>query len=191
MTTIARPTPVLTYADLQETPDDGNRYELFDGELVVSASPAPKHQWVLGNLIDQLSPIARAQRCKWLTAPLDFVFGAGDTTTLQPDIAILTPEQTALGPASGPYREPPLLVIEILSPSNRVRDLRIKSVHYARNRVPYLWYIDPDWPSIVAYRLHQAEYAETGRSEDTGGTFAAPPFENQPLDLVRLWDWLQ
>jgi Uma2 family endonuclease len=189
MTTVARATDYLTYADLQEIPDDGKRYELFDGDLVVSAAPAPRHQWVLINLVEQLLPVARSAGCRLMTAPLDFVFGEQDRTTLQPDIVILTPEQSQAGPPEGPYREPPLLAIEVLSPSTRVRDLRVKSRFYSRYAVPYLWYVDPDWPSITANRLQDGEYRQVACADESAAAFSAPPFDEHPLDIGRLFDW--
>jgi len=65
--------PIFTYDDLAQMPDDGKRYEILEGELVVSPSPVTKHQWVVGNLFAFLRRAYAAGYGLVFDAPLDVV----------------------------------------------------------------------------------------------------------------------
>ena len=63
-----------SYADLQRMPDDGNRYELYDGELCVVPAPLLIHQIVAGRLHALLLDLVRRHGGAVFFAPLDIVF---------------------------------------------------------------------------------------------------------------------
>ena len=118
-----------TYADLESLPDDGKRYEIIDGVLLVNASPVPDHQEVQLELWRLLSDAAPAD-LRVLAAPLDIVLA--DDTVVEPDVLIgRRADFTGKNlPAV------PLLVVEVLSPSTRVVDLNIKNGRYERAGIP-------------------------------------------------------
>ena len=75
----------LTRADVRELPDDGHRYELLDGMLLVSPSPTHRHQRAvtrLGLLLGNACPSDQ----ELLVAPFDVVLA--DDTVLQPDLLV-------------------------------------------------------------------------------------------------------
>ncbi len=119
-------------------PADGNRYELVDGELIVSPSPAFRHQVVLSALYDVLSPYVRSAglgRALW--SPADLELEPGQVN--QPDIFVL--------PSINFERwedAPPLLVVEALSPSTARYDRGLKRRFYQRAGVPEYWIVDID-----------------------------------------------
>lgn len=148
----------FTRHDLEGMPDDGNRYELIDGALVVTPSPSRRHQGVSSRLHRALDA-ACPDDLRVLSAPLDFVIA--DDTTLQPDLVVV--DATVVRDEQAPLR--PHLVVEILSPTTRLLDLHVKRERYASAGVPSYWIVDPGLddaePSIVVCDLVDGVYVET------------------------------
>jgi Uma2 family endonuclease len=122
----------LTRADVRELPDDGHRYELLDGMLLVSPSPTHRHQRAvtrLGLLLGNACPSDQ----ELLVAPFDVVLA--DDTVLQPDL--LVADVCDLADARVPLA--PHLVVEVLSPSTRRVDLLLKRSRYEAAGVPAYW----------------------------------------------------
>jgi Uma2 family endonuclease len=121
-------------------PADGNRYELVDGELIVTSSPSWRHQIVLGALYDALSPYVRSAglgRVLW--SPADLELEPGQVN--QPDVFVLPPSAPIERWKDAPL---PLLVIEALSPSTARYDRGLKRRFYQRAGVPEYWIVDID-----------------------------------------------
>src|SRR5690349_12152092 len=79
---------VLTYADYAALPDDGRRYELHEGELVVTPAPSTRHQRVIGNLYVMLRGYLRARPIgEVLLSPTDCIMS--DITVVQPDLVYI------------------------------------------------------------------------------------------------------
>lgn len=170
----------LTAADLEAMPDDGHRYELIDGALIVTPSPAVPHQRVVGNLYVLLRA-ACPDELEVMLAPLDIT--VSETTVLQPDL-LIAPRSALTGRKMVGL---PVLAVEVLSPSTRLIDLNLKKAAFERARVASYWVVDPEVPSITAWRLEGDRYVEDATVEaeqvlDTGLPF---PMEVQPALLVR------
>lgn len=173
-----------TVDDLEALPDDGLRYELIDGTLLVSPSPVPRHQLVTSTILVLLAA-ACGPDLRALVAPLDWQ--PTTTRSFQPDV-LVTPRGSLDGPKlSGT----PLLVVEVLSPSSRTLDRVLKFNAYAEGGVRQYWIVDPGQasaaPSIEVYDLDSGAYRLQGRA--TGdGTLAVRgpvPVDVTPADLVR------
>lgn len=157
-----------TVADVAGLPDDGNRYELIDGVLLVSAAPRPAHQGVQLKLAVVLMDAAPPQ-LRVLTAPTDVVL-AGDTV-VQPDILVAA--RDAFTDENLPTA--PLLAVEVLSPSNSVVDLNLKKALYERSGVASYWIIDPDTLHLTAFELRDGRYGEVASvTADQTWTATAP-----------------
>jgi len=88
----------LTYEDYETFPDDGNRYEIIDGEVFVSPSPLEPHQWAVGELHFTLQSHVRERNLgRVYIAPFEVVFGPHDV--LQPDILSIAREHPPFLPA--------------------------------------------------------------------------------------------
>ena len=152
-----------SYDDLLELPDDGTRYEIIDGELIVVASPSFDHQIVTGRLYSTcLIHVEERGIGTAVQAPYDVVLPSGDT--LQPDVAVfLTPP--------GDYERArargavPDLVIEVHSPSTRADDLNRKRRLYAEFGVEEYWPVDIRARSIQVLVLREGRYQEVARTE--------------------------
>src|SRR2546425_511130 len=107
--------PRVSYADLERWPEDGRRYELYDGEVCVVPSPLPVHQIILGRLHTALQGYVDQHGGLVLTAPLDIVLTAYDV--VQPDVIFFAANRQHLVHLHQVTRDAPDLVVEILSPS--------------------------------------------------------------------------
>lgn len=150
----------LTRADLQSAPDDGHRYELIDGVLIVTPSPRVRHQRVLANLFRILHESASPD-LEVLFAPVDVLLA--DNTVLQPDLLVASREAFTETELAGP----PLLAVEVLSPSTRSIDLLLKKERLQRAGCPHYWVIDPDEPSIIAWDLVDGSYVKVAHAVAT------------------------
>ena len=165
----------FTIDDLDRMPDDGHRYELLDGTLIVSPAPGPPHQRVAAVLVVLLE----------LACPEDLVvfpnvgLRVGPRSALEPDVVVARPSDVS----GARLAAPPLLVAEILSLDSALRDLNLKKAAYERFGIPSYWVIDPDLeqPSLRAFELVNGEYSEAARAEGDAAFCAARPF---PVEVV-------
>jgi Uma2 family endonuclease len=170
----------LTAADLETMPDDGHRYELIDGALIVTPSPAVPHQRVVGNLYVLLRAACTAD-LEVMLAPLDVT--VSEITVLQPDL-LVAPRTTLAGRKMVGL---PVLAVEVLSPSTRLIDLNLKRAAFERAEVGSYWVVDPEAASITAWHLEDGRYVEQPWTVDDEVFSVNRPFpiEFRPDDLVR------
>jgi Uma2 family endonuclease len=128
--------PAFTRADLEHAPNDGRRYEVIDGVLIVSAAPGRLHQRAVKRaaiIIDAAAP----SELEVLFAP--FAVALADDTEMQPDLVV--GRRTDFTDRDLP--RPPVLAVEVLSASTRMIDLHLKRARFERAGTPYFWIIDP------------------------------------------------
>jgi len=153
---------VWTYADLQRMPEthDGRRYEIIDGDLVVSPSPRKRHQRASGHAFLVLArEIEDAKLGIVFHAPFDVVMS--NTRVVVPDLVAVRADRMHLVEDRGIFGAPDLIV-EILSPSNRRYDRGRKRRLYAAVGVPEYWIIDPIEQTIELLILADNRYALDG-----------------------------
>jgi Uma2 family endonuclease len=165
--------------DLDDMPDDGHRYELIDGVLIVSPAPGNTHQGMLGTLYMVLRQ-ACPSHLRVRLAPFDVTL-AGDTR-VQPDILVAA--QAAL--VERGLFGPPLLAVEILSPSTRHYDRGMKFLRYAAAGIPSYWILDPVDVRLTVWELVDGEYVEVASVDADEHWTATAPFEVTicPVELV-------
>jgi Uma2 family endonuclease len=170
-----------TVADLVQTPDDGLRYELVDGVLLVSPAPTNRHQIAVGEL-HLLLRAAAPPDVRVMLAPTDYQ--PTDRRSLQPDLLVARRADVGDDPISAPL----LLAVEVLSPSTRSVDLLLKHGVYAESGVASYWVVDPAVPSVRAWRLHDGAYVAVGVAEGAQALELAEPFPVRvvPQDLLDL-----
>ena len=170
----------LTYDDLQAMPDDGHRYELIDGVLIVTPAPRVLHQRAVAQLLVLLHASARAD-LEVLTGPVDYVVSA--YTVLEPDIILA--RRSDFGEKN--LQRTPLLVVEVASPSTRRIDQGTKRLAFEDAGVPSYWLVDPDEPSLTVLELEAGSYREVARvtGEDPFEAIRPFPVRVVPADLVR------
>ena len=124
-------------------PDDGNRYELVHGELLVSPAPRTRHQRVVGDLYFALRTfLGEHSAGEVLMSPADISWGGLPDVLVQPDLFVVPPQ---LGRVRDWLEVEQLsLVIEVLSPSTARHDRFTKRRLYQEMQVPLYWLIDLD-----------------------------------------------
>jgi Uma2 family endonuclease len=140
----------LTYDDLLLFPDDGLRHELIDGVHYVTASPASRHQLIVGNLYFHLQLHLRQHGGGVLfLSPLDVLFSQFDV--VEPDLLFVSDARRQVVTEKNVQGSPDL-VIEVLSSSTRKRDEGIKLALYDRCDVVEYWVVDPKAELMRVYR---------------------------------------
>lgn len=168
-----------TVADLANTPDDGLRYELVDGVLLVSSAPSNMHQIVLGELHVLLRAACPAD-ARVMLAPTDYQ--PTQRRSLQPDLLVARRADVGREPISAPL----LLAVEVLSPSTRSVDLLLKRGVYAESGVAAYWVVDPLEPSIRTWTLVDGEWVDAGSASGDEVLTVDQPFSVsvRPADLL-------
>lgn len=136
------PARVWTRDDVLALPDDGNRYELVDGELLVSPAPRGRHQRGVWQLHLIVAPFVEKHRLGTTgMAPADLDLKTGQL--LQPDLFVAG-MVAGKEPVDWPDYPVPLLVVEVLSPSTARYDRVTKRRRYQRSQVHQYWIVDLD-----------------------------------------------
>lgn len=169
----------LTADDLAAIPDDGHRYELIDGTLIVSPGPELRHQVVQAELLRHLY-----RRC-----PEDLIVMASPTDTVLADDTVVQPDALVVRRADLAGRRltvTPLLVVEILSPSTQLYDLNLKKARHERAGVVSYWIVDPQPVRVQVFELRDGAYTEVADLREGDRWTATLPFEVtlRPSDLA-------
>ena len=173
----------FTYEDYRSTPED-KRYQLLDGELIMTAAPRRAHQkadmeitLVLGDYVKE-NDLGEVY-----SAPFDVVFS--DTDVVQPDLLFVSKERLYIINEDN-VRGAPDLVIEILSPSTASLDRNFKRALYARHGVKEFWLVDTDARSITVMFLHERGYEVVGIYGE-GQTLTSPTLEGFTLEIDEIF----
>jgi Uma2 family endonuclease len=181
------PAGPLTVADLEAFPDDGHRYELIDGVLVVTPAPVPLHQRAVSRLLVLLYDLV-PEGHEMFVAPFavhpEGGLPSAQRTELQPDVLVAADADVTDKDVTGA----PLLAVEVLSPTTQLFDRNLKKAVYERIGTPHFWLVDPRTPEIVAYGLDDdgAYRLVASAMGDAVLRLDQPfPLELRPSDLVR------
>ena len=130
----------FTYEDYALLPED-RRYEVVDGEPLLTPAPTPNHQVVVQRLARVLEDFVEPRRRGLIfVAPCDVVLSQFDV--LQPDVFFIAADHASL--IGEKYiAGAPDLVVEVLSPSTETRDRVAKAKRYATFGVREMWLVDP------------------------------------------------
>jgi Uma2 family endonuclease len=147
--------PRFTYEDYKLLPED-KRYEIIEGELLVTPAPNTRHQKILLRLVLKLGTWAQDQGVGTvLYAPTDVILS--DENVVQPDILFVVKEREGIVDPNGGINGAPDLVVEALSPSTASRDQVLKRKLYSKYGVREYWIVDP-----VAHSIEVLSFMGTG-----------------------------
>ena len=137
----------LTIEDYFDLPDD-ERVELIDGVIYDMGSPTVKHQTIIAEIHAKLREHIRKNRgeCVALFSPLDVQVDCSDYTVVQPDVMVVCDRSKLI---NGRVWGAPDLVIEVLSPSTRRKDMFLKGNKYFEAGVREYWIVDPKNEKII------------------------------------------
>ena len=130
-------------------PDDGQRYEIIDGELFVTPAPSFPHQYIVGELYARLLEYFRGSSVGYpVISPADVHREDRRRNRVQPDIFVV-PVIAGKRPAWPVDLGDLLLAVEVVSPSNPRYDYQTKRKLYLEGGVPEYWIVNPD-PRTIA-----------------------------------------
>jgi len=172
----------LEYSDYVHIPSDGKRYELLEGVLHVAPAPSPLHQRVSKRLQRMLEAYFEKQKLgEVFNAPIDVILTNQDV--VQPDLLLVTnPEQISKRGIEGP----PLLLVEVLSPSTRDYDQTTKAHRYAALGVRHNWIVDPEAQRLQCYRASGTSFELLVQAQDST-EFTHPDWPSLHISLGDLW----
>ena len=177
--TVPNPHVKFTYVDYVNAPED-KRYELLDGDLVVTPAPGERHQGVSVLLASRLFQFVTENRLgRVYAAPFDVVLS--NTDVVQPDLLFVSNERAEIVTAAN-VQGAPDLVVEILSPSTADRDLTFKRSLYARYGVSEYWIVDTDAGIVTVLLLREGEFEVVGEY-GAGDTLTSPTLRGFELNV--------
>jgi Uma2 family endonuclease len=137
--------------------------ELIKGHILPMAAPSRRHQSISWQLTLKVGITFKNQKCRAYAAPFDVrlfdkkksVKANKDVfTVVQPDICIICDEDKL--DDSG-CQGAPDLVIEILSPGNSKKEMRIKKSLYEENQIREYWIVDPERETVHQFVLNEKD----------------------------------
>lgn len=176
----------LSAAEYIALPDDGRRYELVDGVVLISASATPRHQLVASLVYRQLAAFIDARALGIVLFETDIVLSRsarGRELVYRPEIIFVRQERVA--EIRGRITFAPDLVVEVVSPDSRSLDTRTKRADYAAARVREYWLIDPERRTFTFLSLKDGAYAPRASSDDA---FDSAVLAGLRLDLTPIRD---
>ncbi len=147
--------------------EEGWNYELIDGMVMMSPRPAMKHQRISSRLLVSLWGSLKEKDCE----PVQEVELALNEDRLIPDLMVICNDNLD----STRYEKPPLIAIEIVSPSSVSRDFYTKRQKYARLGVQEYWIVSPEEKCIIVISFATNE--DTQFCEGTVKSFVLPEIE--------------
>ena len=156
---IAKKQGEYTIEDYYNWPED-ERIELIDGVIYHVSMPSIRHQLIVGEVDFVFKSFVKNKKgkCKIFGAGVDVRLDCDDKTLVVPDIAI-TCEKDKLRER---YLDgAPDLVVEVLSPSTRKKDMTLKLSKYAQAGVREYWIIDPKKETVMVYKFSRDDTADT------------------------------
>lgn len=146
-----------TYADLDAFPEDKVRRELLDGVLLVNPSPVVRHEDVVSNLHYLLRTYAEEAGGKAYGSNVEVRLPPGSAVV--PDVIFVRSDH--LDRLSFQRMEAaPDLVVEVSSPSTRLRDLSVKRDLYERHQIPCYWFVDLEARQVLVFEMGDKGYGD-------------------------------
>ena len=150
---MSRPTgasTAWTYSEYARLPDDGNRYEVIDGEVCVTPAHGPPHQEVAANLYIALRAYLDSHGLGKVFWDVDLLFVSGQF--LRPDLLVV-PTDALEGVTDRGVERAPSLVVEVLSPHSASIDRVKKPPRYKDFGIPEYWVVDRESRAVEVYRF--------------------------------------
>lgn len=167
------------------------RYELIDGEIYLLASPSFKHQVVVNEIAGHFYNYFKGKPCRSLTAPLDVrLFGFAtkfeeDPNVVQPDVIVICDEDKVT--EDNKYEGIPTLIVEVLSPSTKGKDMAAKLNLYMKSGVLEYWIVDLESKSVIQYSFSQKRDIESLNTFREGDTIKSTVFEGLEMPIKNIF----
>jgi Uma2 family endonuclease len=170
---------VPSYPAVVDIPRDGRRYEVVDGRLLITGAQPPAHHAAVVALMVQLKH----------ACPPDLLVSVGSLDFRPTRDISLRPDLLVCARANAGARllvTPPLLVVEVLSPSTRTTDVVLKRTLYETHQVRSYWLLDPTTQELTILALTPTGYTcqAVAQAEETFHTTTPFPISLTPSTLT-------
>jgi Uma2 family endonuclease len=144
----------MTADELLAMPDDGYRYELVKGELIQMSPTGDEHGQVTMELATILHQFVKKHNLgRVYAAETGFKLESGPDTVRAPDVAFVSRERVeATGTLTGYRSGAPDLVVEVLSPSDRIGKVEAKVKQWLETGARMVWVVSPKLHTVTVYR---------------------------------------
>lgn len=144
---------LVTYEDYLRWPETTVPCEFVDGRVVMTPSPGVPHQRA-GVRLTAILTAASPAELEVLVSPIDWVLRRDPLLVRQPDVVVI---DRALGDQVH-LTAPPVLAVEVVSPTSRERDLITKRAQYATAGLEWYWLVDLDGPQVLVLRRANGDF---------------------------------
>ena len=175
--------PGVTEEMFDELVDEDTRAELIDGVMIVHSPASPGHEH-LGGFLRGLMRFYVNRRKLGLVSGPDALVRLAKGRKVAPDIFFIPRERVPHPLPRKEFEHLPAMIVEILSPSNRNVDLKIKRPRYQKAGVEEIWFVDPLRQRILVDRRGKKRY--TSRTV-TKGRLSATALAGFWIDVEWLW----
>jgi Uma2 family endonuclease len=181
MTALPQPGKLLTIADYAALPeDDQRRWELLEGNLLMSPSPTPRHMIAVARLHSMVENQLPSGLRAVPDVDLDLQLAPADQpgTSRRPDLVVVSEAELQRVENEGGLLRvaAAVLVVEIISPGSKRTDTVIKRSEYADAGIGTYWIIDLERPTSLVAAHMAGEFGYQDSGEVTGVFDASQPF---------------
>jgi Uma2 family endonuclease len=178
-------TKLMTADELERLPDDGNRYELVQGELIAMSPVNLLHVRTVMNVLVPLHAFVTENRLGIVGPEGGYVLHRNPDTVLAPDVAFVRADRWPTGEAEKHFGDfPPDLAVEVRSPSESMRSLLAKARTYLDAGVRLVWLVDPESQTILVF-APDADPITLTESDTLDGGDVVPGFRLSVADVFR------
>ena len=178
------------YMSLVESSDQ--RYELIDGEVYLMASPSLNHQVIVNEISWFFNTYFRGKPCRSLTAPLDVKLSGyaikfeEDPNIVQPDIFVICDQDKVN--EDNKYEGVPTLIVEVLTPSTKSKDMITKLNLYMKSGVLEYWIVNLDNKKITQYTFTEERKLDNIYYYNESDTIESSYFDELKISLEDIFN---
>ena len=180
----------VSYEEFMEIYDNSDlRMEFINGEIIILGAPNVFHQRIASELHIIFKTFFKGKKCDVFFAPFDVHFHKKDfkePDVMQPDLLVTCDTEETTN-ERGRYMGTPSLVVEILSPSTRSRDMVDKLNTYMLSGVKEFWVVDPKKKTVLLYGFKRCEIDEFASCK-LGDTIEPYYFEGLGVEVSSVFE---
>ncbi|MBR5913811.1 MAG: Uma2 family endonuclease [Selenomonadaceae bacterium] len=132
-------------------------YEIIGGKKFMSPAPILGHSNIVTEILTSINNYLRIRHCGYVFAD-DTDVHLPDGNLFKPDVVVVTKENANIMNWGGAIYGVPDMVVEVISPSTRVKDLTVKKYAYEANGIKEYWIVDPYIKTVDVYLLRNSKY---------------------------------